>query len=76
MIADKIDARQMVIQREAFRPLPRNEEGKIQPPTKQDVEFQAVMEQNMQLFANSIAQMRKNHANLMTQYNAEIAKMQ
>lgn len=30
----------------------------------------------MQVFANSIAQMRKNHASLMRQYNREILNMQ
>ena len=30
----------------------------------------------MQVFANSIAQMRSNHANLMQQYNREIQNMQ
>ena len=44
IIADKIDARQLAIDRMAERPLPRDTDGKIKPPNKQDVEFQAVME--------------------------------
>lgn len=76
LIADAVNARQVALNKEANRPNERDAAGRIRPPNKQDVEFQAALEQNMEVFANSIAQMRGNHASLMQQYNREIQNMQ
>lgn len=39
IIADRINAHQLAIDRNAHRPLERDADGKIKPPNKQDVEF-------------------------------------
>jgi uncharacterized protein YicC (UPF0701 family) len=75
IISDVVNPRQIAYDKSIKAPLPRASHGILQPPSKEEVELQVALEQNMQVFNSSIAQMRQNHANLIKQYNEEIFKL-
>lgn len=74
MISTTINPRQISFEKQMNQPLKRIN-GVLQAPSKEEVELQAALEQNMQVFNASIAQMRTNHSNLIRQYNEEIEKL-